>query len=208
MTGLGHSHTSTCSLGAPSTPTPTPRAGPAGSPDLDVGPLGIPSIPEMLRVLMGAVVLSEVRNSRSCLRCGGSCYGLAGQRPLCPLAGGLRHSPTADLPSGPAYLLTPLSGQSPAVSPAEFLRRGGSLGRTVWALFAFAPQPSHPRANKGYVDMKKGKPSGRLFLEQLFPPISQPSPPSGPLCLVFSSCDFLSQAPFHLPVLLGWSDPI
>lgn len=125
-----------------------------------------------------------------------------------PTVGALRHSRTADLPPGPTYLLTRLSGQSTAMSPAEFLRRGGSLGRTVWALFAFAPQPSHPRANKGYVDMKKGKPSHRLFLEQLLPHISQPSPPSGPLCLVFSSCDFLSQAPFHLPVLLGWSDPI
>lgn len=129
---------------------------------------------------------------------------LAGSRPLCPLSVGLRRCPTADFPSGPAclggFMLTPLCGQSPVVSPGELRQRGGSLSRAFWAprepLLAFTPQPPHPRTNEGYVGTKKGKRILRLFPEHLFLTISQPSPLSGPLRLVSSSWDFLSQGPF------------
>lgn len=140
-------------------------------------------------------------------------------RPLCRLSVGLRPYPTADLPSGPACLgesmLTPLSGQSSAVSPSELLQRGGSLGRTVWA---FLPSSHSLLSSQSKQELcgDEGGQSLRWIFEHLFLPISQPIPPSGPLFLVSPSCDFLSQVPFlpphgyvrPLPKLLGWSDPI
>lgn len=156
----------------------------------------------MLRVLTGAVALSEVPEGRSCLRCDSSC---------CLLSGVLRPCPPCRPP--PACRRRRLFAD-PAMFPVELLQGGGSLGRAVWAprepLLAFIPQASPSGASKDHVGMKEGKHSLRLFLEHLFSPISGPA-----LCqalsasylppVIFPWAPFLPLSSFLLPCQDGWA---
>lgn len=159
-----------------------------------------PSISVLLWVLKGAVIFSEVRGGRRCLRCGWCCYLQAGGLRHClwvsgtaPLPASLRGLPTWEAFSCPLSLASPLQ-----CFLLSSFREGGPLAELFEPhLSPFLPShPSllHPRAKEDYVGMKKGPHSLRLFLKPFFSPIQRPSPLSGPLCLVSSSCDFLSGA--------------